>query len=119
LVLYYSCFSLRTYRKDLHSDNHDAIDYACYKLGEAKDTAAIKLLLIKILDPRMSTNLHFKGMTVNFCKPVALRKITGAGTQIKFNRFIVDTASSYFYLDWAIRNSYIKSKDDIDIYYYK
>ncbi len=118
-ILCNTCFSLRAYRKDLLSDNKDLIDNACFKLGEIKDTAAVKLLLTKILDPRMSTDFRFKGMTVNYCKLSALQKISGVGKGIKLDQFKVDTLTTIFYIDWAIKSGYIKSREEVDIYFYK
>ncbi len=57
-----SCTSNEKYKKDLLSDDKAKIDVACYKLGELRDLSAIKPLFTKILDPRMSNDLRFKGM---------------------------------------------------------
>jgi hypothetical protein len=114
-----SCNSMEKYKKDLYSDNINLIDRACYELGEAKDTSAVKPLLISALDPRTSTNLYFKGMTVNYCRLVALKKISGVDIGRKMDQFAVDTAATNFYLNWAVKQGYLKDKKEIDINYYK
>lgn len=116
---FYSCTSTEKYKQDLLSNNKDKIDEACYKLGEERDTSAVKLLLAKILDPRMSTSMRFKGMTVNYCRLGALKKISGVDTGRKLDQFAVDTVAANFYLDWAVRQGYLKDKNEVDIYYYK
>jgi len=92
-----SCTSRDKFKRDLLSDDQNKIDRACYKLGEAKDTSAVKFLLIKILDPRRSTNLNSKGMSVNYCRFVALKKISGVDLGRQLDRFNVDTAATNFY----------------------
>lgn len=105
------------YRRDLDSKNHTTIVInAAYELGEMKDTSAVKLLLTHILDPRTSTNLNYKGMCVCYGRLIALKKISGINTLI--NRFDVDTAAAHFYLDWAVKNHYLKDKSEIDLNYY-
>jgi hypothetical protein len=86
-------------------------------LGELKDTSAIKPLFTKILDPRISTNLRFKGMSVNYCRLVALRKISGVDIGRNIYQFGLDTAATLFYLDWAVKEGFLKNKDEVDIYY--
>jgi hypothetical protein len=115
----YSCNSTEKYKQDLLSDDQNKIDEACFKLGKARDTSAIKLLLTKILDPRMSTNIFFKGMTVNYCRLGALNKISGSNFGIKLNQFKVDTAATNLYLDWAVKQGYLNDKNEVDIYYLK
>ena len=78
-ISFTACSSSEDYKKDLLSDNQNKIDNACYELDELKDTSAVKPLLTKALDPRISTNLKFKGMSVNYCRLVALKKISGVG----------------------------------------
>jgi hypothetical protein len=117
-IIYNYCFSPVACRKALLSDNLYEIDNACFYLGEVRDTASVKLLLTNILDPRRSTNLRFYGMGVNYCRLVALRKISGVGSEIKLNQFIVDTPTTYFYIRWAISHGYIRRRSDINIFYY-
>ena len=92
---------------------------ACFELGELKDTSAIKPLFTKILDPRISNDLRFKGMSVNYCRLMALRKISGVDIGRVIDQFGVDTAATVFYLDWAVKEGFLKNKDEVDIYYYK
>jgi len=113
----YSCTPTRNYKQDLLSNNTSIIDEACYRLGEAKDTSAVKLLFTKILDPRISHDLRFKGMTVNYCRLGALRKIFGA--ERKSDQSKVDTAATNYYLDLAVGQGYLKNRNDVDIYYFK
>ena len=87
-------------------------------MGELKDTSAIKPLLTKILDPRISNSLEFKGLTVNYCRLVALKKISGMDSGRKFDQGRPDTLATLFYLDWAIENGYLSTRNDVDIYYY-
>jgi hypothetical protein len=115
----FACTSTEEYKKDLSSENIDKIDQACYELGKAHDTSAIKPLLVKALDPRMTTDLRFYGMTVNYCRLTALSKITGEDVIRPFDKFKVDTAATLFYLNWAIKHGHIKDTNSVDIYYYK
>jgi len=118
-LFFNSCTPTKDYKQDLLSDNASIIDEACYRLGEAKDTSAVRLLFTKILDPRISHALRFKGMTVNYCRLGALRKILGVDVGRKLNQSKVDTAATNFYLDLAISQGYLKDRNDADIYYYK
>ncbi len=67
----------------------------------------------------MTTDLRYKGMTVCYCELVALKKITGVLSPKELNQYGVDTSIVNFYLDWAIKNKYIKDKKDVDIFYDK
>lgn len=118
-ILLTSCTSTEKYKNDLLSDNKNKIDNACYELGELKDTSAIKLLLTKALDPRISTNLKFKGMSVNYCRLGALKKISGVDIGRRFDQFGPDTVATNFYLEWAVKQGYLKDKSEVDINYYK
>jgi hypothetical protein len=114
-----SCNSSEKYKLDLASENHPTIIIkAAFELGEARDTSAVIPLLKNILDPRMSTNIHFKGMTVCYCKLVALKKITGLKPLQNVNQFEVDTLAANFYYKWAIGKGLIKDGDRLDIYYH-
>ncbi|GAB3578771.1 hypothetical protein [Hymenobacter daeguensis] len=118
-AFFVSCTPAAKYKRDLLSDDKTKIDEACYELGEAKDTSAIKLLLTKALDPRISHNLRFYGMTVNYCRLGALKKISGIDNGQKIDRFWPDTAATLFYLNWAVENGYLKDTGEVNIYYYK
>ena len=77
-------------RDDLNSKNHaTTIVKAAYKLGERKDKLAIKPLLTNILDPRMSTNINFKGMTVCYCRLGALKKISNLSPQLSLTNSLL------------------------------
>jgi len=118
-TLLISCKDNEYYKKELSSRNHatDILE-AAYELGEQKDTSAIKLLLTNILDPRMSTNLKFKGMTVCYGRLGALRKITGASPSWKIDQFSQDTVAVNFYLTWAVTKGIVQNRSDIDIEYH-
>lgn len=90
---------------------------AAYKLGERKDKSSVKPLLTNILDPRMSTNINFKGMTVCYCRLGALKKISNLSPPIELDQFSVDTVAAKFYLNWAIKEKIIHSKEEIDLTY--
>jgi hypothetical protein len=106
------------YKADLLSDDKNKINIACLKLGKLKDTSAIVPLLTKILDPRISHHRKFYGKSPNYCRLVALRKITGKDIGRAFNQDRPDTLATLFYLNWAIDNGYLKNRNDVDIYYY-
>ena len=57
--IYSSCNSMEKYKRDLLSDNPEKINKACVRLGQAKDKSAVKLLLTKSLDPRISHHFRF------------------------------------------------------------
>jgi hypothetical protein len=119
VLCFTGCNSNEKYKEDLNPENHPTtIIHAAFALGETKDTSAIKPLLKSILDPRMSTNLRFKGMTVCYCKLASLREITGIESPNKLDQFGQDTAAAKFYLNWAIENGIVKSTDSIDLNYY-
>ena len=103
---------------DLDSKNHTTTKVkAAYKLGERKEKTAVVPLLTRILDPSTSTNLSFKGMTVCYAKLIALSKISGIQPPNELN-IEVDTMAAKFYLNWAIKEGYIKSEKEIDLTYF-
>jgi hypothetical protein len=119
-LLVASCTDNEHYKRELNSQNHaTTILKAAYKLGEQKDASAIKPLLTNILDPRMSTSLKFKSMTVCYGRLGALRKITGVAPLWKIEQFSQDTAAANFYLGWAISKGIIQNKNEIDIEYHE
>jgi hypothetical protein len=113
-----SCTSSGRYRRDLLSNDKNTIMTACYKLGEARDTASIRLLLSKALDPRMSTDLRFKGMCVAYSRLIALRKISGRDSGHRIDQYNPDTAAANFYLQWALDNGYLRTKQDVDMHFH-
>ncbi|MBL7724167.1 MAG: hypothetical protein JNK27_08450 [Chitinophagaceae bacterium] len=112
-----SCSSSEKYKKDLLSDDKTKIAKACFELGDRKDTSAVKLLFTKILDPRICTDLRFKGMSVNYCRLIALKKISGVGIERRVDQFGPDTSATLFYLDWAVKEGFLTHKNEVDIYY--
>jgi hypothetical protein len=118
-ILINSCNSTENYKRDLLSDDKNKIDKACFELGEAKDTSAVKLLLTKALDPRISHDIRFKGMSVNYCRLIALKKISGIDIGRKINQFGPDTTATLFYLNWAVKQRHLKDTSEVDISYFK
>lgn len=115
-------FILRSNNKQLKNDldykNHPtSIDQAAYELGRRKDTSAIKSLLQNSLDPRMSTNLKFKGFSVNYFRISALQEISGLALGRKIDQFGPDTSATIFYLNWAIKKGFIKKAADVSLKY--
>ena len=107
-------------KRDLDFKNPaTTIIQAAFKLGERKDVSAVKPLLANILDPRMCTNINFKGMTVCYCRLGALQKISNLKPPIKLDQFEVDTIAAQFYLNWALKKGLIKSKEEINLNYYR
>ena len=115
----HSCNLTEKYKHDLLSDNVTTICKACYELGEARDTSSVKLLLSNILDPRISHDLRFKGMSVSQCRTGALKKISGIDVLRKTDEYIPDTTAVSFYLEWAVKEKHIQDKNEVDIYYFK
>ena len=113
-VVFYSC----DYKKGLLSTNKTELIETCKKAGDYRDTSAVKLLLRKSLDPRLSTDLRFKGFSVNYFRIQALEKISGLNLGRKIDQFGPDTAATMFYVDWAIKNGFVKDLQEADIYYY-
>jgi hypothetical protein len=116
-IIFYSCSPSDKYKQDLRSDNVSKICEACYELGQAKDTSAVKLLLTNILDPRISHHIRFKGMSVAQCRLTALKKISNIDVLRKDNRYIPDTTAVLFYLDWAFKEGHLRNKSEVNIYY--
>ena len=115
LLTFYSCDR----KKDLLSDDKSTIIKACNHFADTKDTSAVKLILGKSLDPRMSTDMRFKGFSVNYFRVRALKEISGLDLGRKIDQFGPDTVATLFYLEWAIKKGLVKDIADADIYYYK
>jgi hypothetical protein len=114
-----SCKNNEQHKKGLNAQNHSTVILeAAYELGERKDSSAIKLLLTNILDPRISTNVRFKGMTVCYGRLVALKKITGTMPAWKISQFSLDTPAVAFYHRWALSKGIITNKNEIDLKYH-
>ena len=113
-----SCAHTKNYKQNLLSDDKEKIIQASYELGEIRDTTSVKNLLNKALDPRITHNLKFNGMSVNYSKIRALQKISNNAYKGKINQHEVDTIATIFFRDWAIKNKYLKNKEEIDINFY-
>jgi hypothetical protein len=97
----------------LKSCNKDSICIASNYFGEHKNRSIVRHLLTGIEDQRISHNIHYKGMSVYYCKMVALRKISGLNIKVteaeepnpeKIQKFI----------DWAVENQLIGKKEKVD-----
>ena len=105
---------------DLNSKNGTSVKVnAASKLGERKERTAVVPLLTNILDPSTSTDIRYKGTNVCYARLVALQKISGLKYPTSFIQFDVDTAAANFYLSWAYKEDFIKSKEDIELRYYR
>ena len=113
-----SCENTEDFKQDLLSDNKEKIINACYELGKKRDTSSVKLLLNKALDPRITHDLRFKGMSVNYSRLIALQKISDNEYEKEINQRYVDTIATIFFQDWAIKNGYIKNETEVNIYYF-
>jgi hypothetical protein len=100
------------YKEDLLSSDPGVVCQACFELGKAKDTSAVRNLLTQISNPRITHKVNFKGMSAYQCKIGALRKISGIETKSNYN---VDTAIINIYLDWAVNQKFIKSRAEVNI----
>jgi hypothetical protein len=118
LLILISCSNTENYKQDLLSNDKEKIIKASYELGEIRDTSSVKNLLNKALDPRITHNLKFNGMSVNYSKIRALQKISNNAYKGKINQHEVDTIATIFFRDWAIKNKYLKNKEEIDINFY-
>jgi hypothetical protein len=114
-----SCSNNVNYKQDLLSGNRDKNITACFELGEKKDTSVVKNLLNKALDPRITHNIKYKGVSVNYAKLMELQKISGYQYRRKITQFQVDTIATLFFIDWALNKEFIKNRNEVDIYYLK
>ena len=83
---------------------------ASYFIGELRDTISVPLLLSDIDDPRISHHIKYKGMSVYYCKAVALKKISGLDIQIKQHSMSDSNLIKQFY-DWAIKTNIISKQN--------
>jgi hypothetical protein len=114
-----SCANTENYKQNLLSDDKEKIIQASYELGEIRDTTSVKNLLNKALDPRITHNIKFYGVSVNYSRLIALQKISNNTYKKKINQQQVDTIATIFFRDWAIKNKYLKNETEVDIYYLK
>ena len=117
-IILTSCTKTSDYKQDLLSDDKHKIIKASYELGEIGDTTAVRGLLRKALDPRITHNSKFYGATVNYIRLIALQKISNNAYNKKITQHNVDTTAILFFRDWAIKNGYLKNEIDININYY-
>ncbi|RYD70367.1 MAG: hypothetical protein EOP55_22355 [Sphingobacteriales bacterium] len=59
----------------LNSKKTSEVMLGCYKAGESRDKKYVQLLLKNANDPRVSTHINFKGISVYEAKMIALKKI--------------------------------------------
>lgn len=102
------------YKKGIKSNNNDSICLSCYQIGERKDTSMVKYLLNGINDPRISHNIRHKGMSVYYCRAIALNKISGLNLKIE-QASMPDTIIIDRFIRWALTEKMILSSDSIDI----
>ena len=118
ILVLYSCANTENHKQDLLSNDKEKIIKASYELGEVRDTTSVKNLLNKALDPRITHNLKFYGVSVNYSRLIALQKISNNAYKEKINQQQVDTIATIFFRDWAIKNKYLKNEAEIDINFY-
>src|SRR5688572_17052883 len=75
IIFCLSCDRKQHIRELLTSNDKEEIILGAYKAGETGDFSFITLLIKDASDPRMSTNIRFKGFSVYQSKMIALRKI--------------------------------------------
>lgn len=75
LISVASCNNDEKIIKLLNSKDKEDVISGAYKAGESGDKEFVPLLLKNSDDPRRSTNLQYKGITVYQAKMIALRKI--------------------------------------------
>jgi len=101
------------YMKGIKSNNKDSICISCYQIGERKDSSAVKYLLNSMNDPRVSHNIRLYGMSVYYCRAIALNKISGLNLKIEQSS-MPDTNIIDIFTRWALKEKLISSKDSID-----
>ena len=72
-----------------------------------------KELLTGIEDVRISHDLRFNGMSVYYCKMVALRKISGLDVKVRQTDKPESIKIKQF-IDWAMKNKLIDGNETID-----
>lgn len=101
------------YKKGIISRNADSICISCYQIGERKDSSEVKHLLIGINDPRISHNIRHNGMSVYYCRAIALNKLSGLNLRIE-QTSMPDTNIIDRFTRWALKEKLILSSDSID-----
>ena len=86
LSLSVSCNKSERIIKRLNSNDHYDLISGSYDAGESGDKKFMPDLLKKSDDPRVSTNLKYKGISVYQAKMIALKKIFKAEPPVEINR---------------------------------
>jgi hypothetical protein len=107
------------HKKELLSDDVVTIIRASNHYANSLDTSAVRLLLRKCLDPRTTNDARYKGFSVSYFRLTALHDISGVELGRDIHPTGADTLATMFYLNWAIKNGFVKDAKDADIYYYK
>ena len=84
--MFISCNSNKEITRLLNSEEKEDIILGSYKAGESGDKQFVPLLLKNAADPRRSTNLRFKGISIYQSKMGALKKIFKLEPTIKISR---------------------------------
>jgi hypothetical protein len=100
--------------KGINSYNKDSICISCYQIGERKDSSAVKYLLNGINDPRISHHIRYYGMSVYYCRAIALNKISGLNLKID-QASMPDMKIINKFIQWALKEKLILSEDSIRI----
>jgi hypothetical protein len=103
----------KQYLNGLYSCRVDSICISSFYFGEGRDKSVVKELLTGLADPRITHHLNYKGMSAYYCKAVALNKISGL--RLKINSSSPDTVIISKFMNWAIDNRIITSREEINI----
>jgi hypothetical protein len=93
-----SCNTDENIIKLLNSEDKEDIISGAYKAGKSGDKKFVSLLLQNSDDPRRSTNLQFKGITVYQAKMTALKKIFKQEPPVKIT-YQTDSSIIKFYTE--------------------
>ena len=97
----------------LKSCNKDSICIASYYFGERKNRNVVLYLLNGIEDGRISHDIRYKGMTVYYCKMIALKKISGLNINVTQSEK-PDSKKIQKFIDWGIENQLINKEENIN-----
>jgi hypothetical protein len=95
-LIFFSCNNNKKIIELLNSNEKEDVILGAYKAGETGDKQFVPLLLKNIDDPRRSTNLKFKGITVYQAKMEALEDIFKKKAPAKIT-YKVDSTIINFY----------------------
>jgi hypothetical protein len=116
LLTFSSCIQADDAKKNLLSGDRDLIIESAIwiKENEVKNSSIVVQLLTHILDGRISSSVTYYMKTPYLARISALEKVTGIKYPFKIDEepdaMVVD-----YYLDWAVKKRFIKTKDDIDV----